>query len=53
MVATPDRIHFGDMAREGVANIWNNEAYTRFREQLDSDAPPEVCRSCALYAGTF
>jgi radical SAM protein with 4Fe4S-binding SPASM domain len=53
MVATPDRIHFGDMAAQGVAEVWNNDAYGRFREQLDSDTPPEVCRSCALYAGTF
>jgi radical SAM protein with 4Fe4S-binding SPASM domain len=53
MVATPDRINFGDMAGDGVSGIWNNDAYRRFREQLDSDAPPEVCRSCAVYAGTF
>jgi radical SAM protein with 4Fe4S-binding SPASM domain len=53
MVATPDRIHFGDMTKHGVVNIWNNAAYRRFREQLESDTPPEVCRSCAIYAGTF
>lgn len=53
MVATPDRIHFGDMAQNGVAAIWNNEQYTAFREQLASATPPEVCRSCAIYAGTF
>ncbi|HZW21462.1 radical SAM protein [Noviherbaspirillum sp.] len=53
MVATPDRIHFGDMAQDGVEAVWNNEKYTAFREQLDSSAPPEVCRSCALYTGTF
>lgn len=53
MVATPDRIHFGDMTEQGVAEVWNNDAYRRFRKQLDSDTPPEVCRSCAVYAGTF
>lgn len=53
MVATPDRINFGDMAQDGVNTIWNNRQYTAFREQLDSPVPPEVCRSCALYAGTF
>ncbi|HYC43452.1 MAG TPA: radical SAM protein [Noviherbaspirillum sp.] len=53
MVATPDRINFGDMAQNGVEAVWNNERYTAFREQLDSPVPPEVCRSCALYAGTF
>ncbi|WP_232429457.1 SPASM domain-containing protein [Noviherbaspirillum autotrophicum] len=53
MVSTPDRIHFGDMAQSGVAAVWNNERYTAFREQLASATPPEVCRSCAIYAGTF
>lgn len=53
MVATPDRIHFGDMTRDGVATVWNNDAYAAFRERLASPNPPEVCRSCAVYAGTF
>ncbi|HJV53571.1 MAG TPA: SPASM domain-containing protein [Noviherbaspirillum sp.] len=53
MVATPDRVHFGDMAQSGVAAVWNNADYTAFRERLDSDTPPEVCRSCAVYAGIF
>lgn len=53
MVATPDRIQFGDMAQSGVAAIWNNREYEVFREQLASDTPPDVCRSCAVYAGTF
>jgi radical SAM protein with 4Fe4S-binding SPASM domain len=53
MVATPDRIHFGDMAQDGVSAVWNNEAYENFRARLDSDTPPEVCKSCAIYSGTF
>jgi radical SAM protein with 4Fe4S-binding SPASM domain len=53
MVATPDRIHFGDMAQNGVQPVWNNREYEAFREQLASEVPPEVCRSCALYAGNF
>jgi len=53
MVATPDRINFGNMAEQGVDSIWNNQAYHEFRSQLDSDEPPEICRSCALYAGMF
>ncbi|MES2535979.1 MAG: radical SAM protein [Pseudomonadota bacterium] len=53
MVATPDRINFGDMARDGVGAVWNNADYTSFRERLSSPAPPEVCRSCAVYSGTF
>jgi radical SAM protein with 4Fe4S-binding SPASM domain len=53
MVATPDRIHFGDMAQDGVAAVWNNQGYTSFREQLASGPPPDVCKSCAVYSGTF
>lgn len=54
MVGTPDRINFGNMADEGVVAIWNNDAYNTFREKLASDdAPPEICRGCAVYAGTF
>lgn len=53
MVSTPDRINFGDMARRGVEPIWNGPEYQAFRDALSSETPPEVCRSCALYAGTF
>jgi radical SAM protein with 4Fe4S-binding SPASM domain len=53
MVATPDRINFGSMAKDGVAGVWSNEAYTEFRRRLASDDPPEICRSCAVYNGTF
>ena len=53
MVSTPDRIHFGDMTSEGVAAIWNNDGYTGFRERLSPASPPDVCRSCAVYSGTF
>lgn len=53
MVATPDRINFGNMADDGVEPIWNNDAYRAFREKLASDAPPDICRGCAVYAGTF
>ena len=53
MVATPDRINFGSMVERGVREVWNDEAYQVFRDQLDSDVPPEICRSCAVYNGTF
>jgi radical SAM protein with 4Fe4S-binding SPASM domain len=53
MVATPDRINFGNMAQAGVGAIWNNTAYAEFRRRLDSDAPPDICRGCAVYTGTF
>ncbi len=51
--ATPDRLTLGDMAAEGAEAVWNNSAYQAFRTALDSDDPPEVCRSCSLYRGNF
>ncbi len=53
MVATPDRIHLGNMAERGVDAVWNGPEYREFRAALSSDSPPEVCRSCAIYSGTF
>jgi MoaA/NifB/PqqE/SkfB family radical SAM enzyme len=53
MVATPDRIHFGSMAKDGVDGVWSGPDYEDFRRRLDSDDPPEVCKSCAVYNGTF
>jgi MoaA/NifB/PqqE/SkfB family radical SAM enzyme len=53
MVATPDRANLGNVAQDGAAIVWNGDAYQEFRARLDSDDPPEVCRSCAIYNGTF
>ena len=53
MVATPDRVNFGNMARDGVAQIWDNAAYNAFRDRLASDTPPDICRGCAVYRGMF
>lgn len=53
MVATPDRIHLGDMARAGALAVWSGAAYQAFRAQLSSPTPPDVCRSCSIYSGTF
>src|SRR5947209_7304842 len=53
MVSTPDRINFGNMAEQGVEATWNDTTYQAFRNQLASDEPPEVCRSCSIYSGTF
>jgi radical SAM protein with 4Fe4S-binding SPASM domain len=53
MVSTPDRAELGDVGRGGVAAVWNGDAYREFRSRLDSESPPDVCRSCSLYSGTF
>jgi radical SAM protein with 4Fe4S-binding SPASM domain len=53
MVGTPDRASFGNMARDGVVAVWSNAAYEDFRRRLDSGEPPDICRGCAVYRGTF
>jgi radical SAM protein with 4Fe4S-binding SPASM domain len=53
MISTPDRLNFGKITEQGVEATWNGAEYEAFRAQLSSDAPPEVCRSCALYRGVF
>jgi radical SAM protein with 4Fe4S-binding SPASM domain len=53
MVATPDRINFGKVTDQSLQSVWNGPEYNAFREQLDSTNPPDICRSCSLYWGTF
>ena len=53
MVATPDRAQLGNMATDGVEAIWNGPAYAEFRAALKSGVPPEICRTCSVYHGTF
>ncbi len=53
MVSTPDRANFGNMIDRGAKQIWNDSGFAEFRAQLDSDEPPELCRSCAVYKGIF
>lgn len=56
MVATADRASFGnvfDTPANGLAERWRSPAAQDFRQALASDEPPGVCRSCALYRGTF
>ena len=53
MVSTPDRLNFGNMAERGVAPVWDGDAYQSFRDRLASDEPPDICRSCSIYTGTF
>lgn len=53
MVSTPDRINFGNVANQPLAEIWNGPVYEAFRERLSSDHPPEICAACSVYSGTF
>ncbi|MBW7923480.1 MAG: radical SAM protein [Burkholderiaceae bacterium] len=56
MVATADRASFGnvfDGTSDGLRRRWHSEDAQAFRRALASDSPPDVCRGCALYRGTF
>lgn len=54
MIATPDRYNFGKVGRDGsISEMWGGAAYDEFRAALASDTPPSICRSCAVYRGTF
>lgn len=53
MISTPDRFNFGNARDEGARALWTGAEYEDFRRRLDSDEPPEICRSCAVYRGTF
>jgi radical SAM protein with 4Fe4S-binding SPASM domain len=53
MVSTPDRINFGKITEQSAQSLWNGSSYQTFRAQLSSEEPPEVCRSCSIYSGTF
>ena len=53
MVATPDRANFGNVVEGGVKGTWNDPSFDEFRTRLESDNPPEICRSCSVYLRTF
>jgi radical SAM protein with 4Fe4S-binding SPASM domain len=53
MISTPDRVNFGKVTEGSIVEVWDSAPYQDFRDQLDSEDPPEVCRSCSLYWGTF
>ncbi len=52
-IATPDRLHLGDVNQQRLLDLWNGQGYESFRQQLSSEEPPEICRSCAMYTHTF
>jgi MoaA/NifB/PqqE/SkfB family radical SAM enzyme len=38
----------GNYLADGVAAVWQGEAYRQFREKLYSSTPPAACRNCGL-----
>ena len=43
-----DSFTLGDAKTQSLAEIWNGEAYRRFREELLGDTPPGPCTNCGL-----
>jgi MoaA/NifB/PqqE/SkfB family radical SAM enzyme len=55
MAASADRASFGDVfaSPDGLKARWHGEDAVALRTALAADAPPSLCRSCALYRGMF
>jgi radical SAM protein with 4Fe4S-binding SPASM domain len=53
MVMGDDRVSLGRLDEQSFADIWAGPQYQEFRRRLAGVDPPEVCRGCALYQGTF
>jgi radical SAM protein with 4Fe4S-binding SPASM domain len=54
MVMGDDRVSLGRLDEQTFPEIWYGAPYREFRRRLAGGAePPEVCRGCALYQGTF
>ncbi|HEV3009433.1 MAG TPA: radical SAM protein [Burkholderiales bacterium] len=49
---TAQRLNLGNLRRDGIVRVWNNDAYREFRERFESDNPPDLCRRCSVYEGT-
>ncbi len=53
MLMGEDRGVLGDVRTASFATVWAGSVYERFREALEGDRPPEVCRGCSMYRGVF
>lgn len=47
---TRQRVTLGNMRRDGVAAVWNGEAFREFRSRLAAGDLPPVCRRCGIYS---
>jgi MoaA/NifB/PqqE/SkfB family radical SAM enzyme len=43
-----DALILGQAFAEPFADIWNGERYRRFRNEFESERPPDPCRGCGL-----
>ncbi|MEM7825408.1 MAG: radical SAM protein [Candidatus Aenigmatarchaeota archaeon] len=42
----PEEFNFGNVFEDSFSSIWNSKKYKKFRESLNSKAPPQICRGC-------
>lgn len=42
----PRKFNFGNVLEDSFENIWNGEKYQNFRQELTSENPPNMCKSC-------
>lgn len=45
----PRSISFGNVFEQPFEQIWNSDAYRRFRAELAAGRPPEACRACTMF----
>jgi radical SAM protein with 4Fe4S-binding SPASM domain len=53
MVMGADRVTLGDLDGRAFADVWGDRPYAEFRQALQGDSPPDVCRGCSMYRGVF
>lgn len=53
MVMGSDRAALGSLRESSFRQVWDGEAFQRFREGLINGNPHPVCRGCSAYRGTF
>jgi len=53
MIARAESASLGNVLEQGMLPTWNSQPYEDWRSQLSGDQPPQLCRNCRLYNGTF
>lgn len=51
VINSPEELTFGNIFKEDFSNIWNNEKYQEFRNDLRSNTKPDICNrmQCPYY----
>jgi radical SAM protein with 4Fe4S-binding SPASM domain len=41
----------GNILKNTLSEIWNNDKYIEFRKKIKTSSPPKVCRTCSKFYG--